>query len=84
MTNEQLIKTMEAVCGRMLRAGWLSGFGHTSEGLALGWTNEGHDVARQLRHVFDGLGPEMNGEELVAFNLIVDTMSKYPRPEDPE
>ena len=85
MSEEQDMKeSIERVCDRMVAAGWLSQYGTTSAGFAIGWTEKGHDAAKDLRRLFDDLGEPMSDLDLIALSDIVDHMSRYPRAETGE
>ena len=79
-----MLQTMNHVLEQMTLAGWIHEFGNTSAGVGLRWTDKGHAAAKQFRDLFDALGSQMTGEELVVLNIIIDTMSRYPRKDDTE
>ena len=85
MSEEQIIKgSINRVCERMVKASWLSQYGTSPQGFAVGWTEKGHDAAKDLRRLLDELGDPMSNMELLALSNIVDGMSRYPRPDTGE
>jgi len=80
--DKRTLEVMEYVLGQMTLAGWVHEFGHTDAGMGLRWTDKGHAAAKQFRDLFDALGRQMSGEELAMLNVVVDTMSRYPREDD--
>lgn len=80
--GERTLRVMDHVLEQMTLAGWVHEFGHTSAGVGIRWTDKGHAAAKQFRELFDALGRQMSSEELVALNIIIDTMSRYPREDD--
>jgi hypothetical protein len=67
---------LTSVLDRMVKAGWVSGYGiQDGRGFLIQWTDAGTAATKQLRHLFDQLGPELFGDELTTLLVILDTMS---------
>jgi hypothetical protein len=72
-------KITESVLDRMIRAGWIEGYAHDKKGLLIEWTDAGTTAAGQFRSLFDQLGQEMSGPQLLALSMIIDRVSPARR-----